>query len=114
MMGSLLLRHSRSLRIKPSEVSGVKYVKYTDPSGFFTMNIPRGWKVKTGLKPDGKLDLSQLALEDVFLSLPSKLLCKEDCKGICPQCGKNLNEGPCGCKKEVDPRLAALLDFLDP
>ena len=65
------------------------------------------------LVPDGKLDLSQLALEDVFLSLPSKLLCSEDCKGICPQCGKNLNEGPCDCKKEIDPRLAALLDLLD-
>ena len=65
------------------------------------------------LVSDGKLDLFQLTLEDVFLSLPSKLLCKEDCKGICPQCGKNLNEGPCDCKKEIDPRLAALLDLLD-
>ncbi|MBR6313688.1 MAG: DUF177 domain-containing protein [Clostridia bacterium] len=65
------------------------------------------------LVPDGKLDLSQLALEDVFLSLPSKLLCQDDCQGICPQCGKNLNEGPCDCKKEIDPRLAALLDLLD-
>ena len=65
------------------------------------------------LVPGGKLDLFQLALEDVFLSLPSKLLCKEDCKGICPQCGKNLNEGPCDCKKEIDPRFAALLDLLD-
>ena len=63
--------------------------------------------------PDGKLDLRQLTLEDIFLFLPSKLLCKDDCKGICPTCGKNLNDGPCGCKKEVDPRLAALLDFLD-
>ena len=65
------------------------------------------------LVPDGKLDLYQLTLEDIFLSLPSKLLCREDCKGICPTCGKNLNEGPCGCKKEIDPRLAPFLDFLD-
>lgn len=65
------------------------------------------------LVPDGKLDLRQLTLEDIFLSLPSKLLCSEDCKGICPTCGKNLNEGPCGCKKEVDPRLAALLDLFE-
>lgn len=64
------------------------------------------------LVPDGKLDLLQLTLEDVFLFLPSKLLCKDDCRGICPQCGKNLNEGPCGCKKEIDPRLAPFLDFL--
>jgi len=65
------------------------------------------------LVPDGKLDLRQLTLEDIFLSLPSKLLCTDGCKGICPTCGKNLNEGPCGCKKEIDPRFAALLDLFE-
>ena len=45
--------------------------------------------------PDMVLDLDELVSEDVFLNLPTKVLCKEDCKGICPQCGKNLNEGPC-------------------
>lgn len=65
------------------------------------------------LVPDGKLDLQQLTLEDIFLSLPSKLLCSDTCRGVCPTCGKNLNEGPCGCKKEVDPRLAALLDLFE-
>lgn len=63
--------------------------------------------------PDGKLDLEQLTWEDILLFLPSKLLCRDDCKGICPQCGKNLNEGTCECKKEIDPRFAALLDLLD-
>ena len=63
--------------------------------------------------PDGKLDLEQLVWEDILLSLPSKLLCRDDCKGICPQCGQNLNEGTCECKKEIDPRFAALLDLLD-
>jgi len=63
--------------------------------------------------PDGKLDLAQLTWEDILLFLPSKLLCSDDCKGICPQCGKNLNEGTCECKKEIDPRFAALLDLLD-
>ncbi|MBQ8029052.1 MAG: DUF177 domain-containing protein [Clostridia bacterium] len=60
-----------------------------------------------------ELDILNLTLEDVFLFLPSKYLCKEDCKGICSRCGTNLNEKSCGCKKEVDPRLAALLDLLD-
>ena len=63
--------------------------------------------------PDGKLDLEQLTWENLMLFLPSKLLCRDDCKGICPQCGKNLNEGTCECKKEIDPRFAALLDLLD-
>ncbi|MCQ2463573.1 MAG: DUF177 domain-containing protein [Clostridia bacterium] len=60
-----------------------------------------------------RLDIYQLTLEDVCLFLPSKLLCREDCKGICFQCGKNLNEGVCGCSAPVDPRLAALQQLLD-
>lgn len=59
------------------------------------------------------LDVDTLVLEDVILSLPVKFLCSEDCKGICSKCGKNLNEGKCDCKKDVDPRMAALLELLD-
>ena len=60
-----------------------------------------------------RFDLDPLVSEDVFLSLPAKLLCREDCKGICPRCGKNLNEGPCSCEKPADPRLAVLKQLLD-
>ncbi len=63
--------------------------------------------------PDMILDLDALAREDLLLDLPSKVLCREDCKGLCPQCGKNLNDGPCDCKEPVDPRLAGLLSLLD-
>ena len=59
------------------------------------------------------LDLEELIVEDIVLSLPSRFLCSEDCKGLCSKCGHNLNEGPCGCKKDVDPRMAALLQLLD-
>ena len=63
--------------------------------------------------PDYKLDSDALLRDDILLELPSKLLCKETCKGLCPKCGKNLNEGSCGCSsKEADPRLAALLQLL--
>ena len=65
------------------------------------------------LVEDMQLDLDSLICEDIVLSLPYSFLCKDDCKGICVQCGKNLNEGPCDCKKEVDPRLSALLQLLD-
>ncbi|MBQ7541070.1 MAG: DUF177 domain-containing protein [Clostridia bacterium] len=58
-------------------------------------------------------DLDALVSEDVFLSLPTKFLCSADCKGICPTCGQNLNDGPCSCKKSVDPRLEGLLQLLD-
>ncbi len=59
------------------------------------------------------LDVSDV-LETLFiLETESKFLCREDCKGLCPSCGKDLSDGPCGCKKEVDPRLAALSQLLD-
>jgi len=63
--------------------------------------------------PDMKLDLDELVFGEVYMSLPTKHLCKEDCKGICTKCGKDLNSGECGCNhKEIDPRLQKLADLL--
>ena len=63
--------------------------------------------------PDMKLDLDELLYTETVTNLPMKHLCGENCKGICPKCGKNLNDGECGCeKKEIDPRLAALAELL--
>ena len=53
-----------------------------------------------------------LVWEDIVFSMPPKLLCKPDCEGLCQRCGKNLNEGPCACKPESDPRWAILQDLL--
>ncbi len=64
------------------------------------------------LIPTMRFDLDGLATEDVLLTLPAKVLCDEECKGICSSCGKNLNDGPCDCKKPVDPRLEGLLALL--
>ena len=58
-------------------------------------------------------DLDDIVRTVFVLSLDSKLLCKEDCKGICQRCGKNLNDGPCNCQKELDPRFAALKQLLE-
>ena len=58
-----------------------------------------------------QLDLSELVRSDVILNLPAKFLCKPDCKGICPGCGKRLNFEECACKPEIDPRLAVLSEF---
>ncbi len=60
-----------------------------------------------------RFDLDSLITEDIFLDLPSKFLCDEECKGICSKCGSDLNAGPCSCEKEVDPRLAALKQLLE-
>lgn len=64
--------------------------------------------------PDMKLDVDEFVYSEVILDLPSKHLCEPDCKGICPNCGKNLNKGECGCEThEVDPRLAKLMELLN-
>ena len=58
------------------------------------------------------IDVMPQIEESVFTLLPTKVLCKEDCKGICPNCGKDLNEGSCSCENEnTDPRLEALRNF---
>lgn len=57
----------------------------------------------------GGFDSRPLIVEQVELSLPMKPLCREDCAGLCPQCGQDWNEGRCNCVREnVDPRWAAL------
>lgn len=57
-------------------------------------------------------DMDDIMNTAFLLNLNSKTLCSPDCKGLCGSCGKNLNEGPCGCKKELDPRLAVLQQLL--
>ena len=60
-----------------------------------------------------QIDLTQSVRDGILLAVPVICLCKEDCKGICPQCGKNLNQGLCKCsnKSFVDPRMAVLKIF---
>lgn len=58
-------------------------------------------------------DLEDIVRTVFVLNLDSKLLCSADCKGLCFRCGKNLNEGPCSCQKEIDPRFAALKQLLE-
>lgn len=66
------------------------------------------------LLEDGEFaDVEDLAKTAFILGMDTKILCSEDCKGLCPRCGADLNLGPCSCKtKEVDPRLAVLAKLL--
>jgi uncharacterized protein len=61
------------------------------------------------------LDLAEVAREQVVLDLPLRVTCRPDCAGLCPGCGADRNEGPCGCGKagreDVDPRLAVLAEL---
>lgn len=63
------------------------------------------------LAPRGvvEINLGALAWEEFMEALPQYPLCREDCAGLCPECGRNLNQGPCGCaQKKFDPRLEKL------
>ncbi len=58
------------------------------------------------------VDLDEIVYKNIFMSLPSKKLCRKDCKGLCPKCGQNLNEGDCNCDTRTsDPRFDVLDNF---
>ena len=59
---------------------------------------------------DGEaIDVDEVVKEQILLAVPTRMLCREDCKGICPECGKDLNTGECQCvRDDIDPRWAAL------
>ena len=64
---------------------------------------------------DGQsIELDDIIIPALLLEVDFAYYCKPDCKGLCPKCGKNLNEGPCGCStREIDSRLAVLQKLLD-
>lgn len=65
--------------------------------------------LETSYYRDDQIDVNELLREQFYLALPMKPLCREDCKGLCPHCGTNLNTGACDCTSGwEDPRLAAL------
>lgn len=64
------------------------------------------------LEPDGSIDAGGLARETFVLEMDSKTLCRQDCRGLCPRCGADLNVEGCRCEKEPDPRLAVLAGLL--
>ena len=78
-----------------------------------TLRTPSAIKTDTFELEDGCADLDDIVTTALVLNMPSQLLCKPDCKGLCFRCGANLNLGPCNCKPEPDPRFAALQQLLD-
>lgn len=95
-----------------------------------TVEVPLDVKFKQEIvSPDGKsqeeeheqdfmlgfeLDIEAFVNSEILINMPVKVLCKPDCKGICKQCGHDLNEGDCGCDTFVpDPRMAAIKDIFN-
>ena len=63
----------------------------------------------TDILESDEIDLTEIAREQILLNLPETTLCRDECKGICPMCGTDLNEGDCRCgEDDIDPRWAAL------
>ena len=61
-----------------------------------------------------QLDVEAFVYNEILVNWPVKILCKEDCKGVCLKCGANLNDGDCGCDTFVpDPRMAAIKDIFN-
>jgi len=74
--------------------------------------VPKEDEDEVHLTSEEHIKLDPYVEETVWLALPLAPLCKEDCEGLCPECGTNRNEGKCACNKDkIDPRLAGLADF---
>ena len=71
------------------------------------------WEDGYALK-DATIDLEPMARDLIALELPTNPLCRPDCRGLCSRCGADLNDGPCACPEETDPRWSALKDLVIP
>jgi uncharacterized protein len=79
-------------------------------------SLPRTEEAEPATQIDAhhELDLTEVLRQNILLALPAHRVCRNQCAGLCSQCGKNLNEGPCGCKKDdIDPRMEKLKELLD-
>jgi uncharacterized protein len=103
--------------VEPFEVPvdvafNLRYVPHVENAGEGEREIGED-DLTTAYYREGLLDLVDLLREQFVLALPMKPLCREDCRGLCPQCGTNLNRTQCECApKWEDPRLAALKSLL--
>jgi uncharacterized protein len=85
-----------------------RYLPQTAATPELESEVPED-DLETSYYRDEEIDLNDLLREQFYLTLPMKPLCRDDCRGLCPQCGMNLNTGTCDCAPAwEDPRLAAL------
>ncbi len=96
----------------PVKVSfNVEYIPYREFAEEDEYELTRE-ELDVSFYRDDEIDIGGLIREQMLLAVPMKPLCESDCRGICPKCGKNLNEGSCGCStEEIDPRLTPLKRF---
>jgi uncharacterized protein len=86
----------------------LRYQPHSENAGEHEREIEED-DLTTAFYENDEIDLGHLMREQFYLSLPMKPLCRDDCRGLCPVCGTNLNRAKCECKPEwEDPRFAAL------
>jgi uncharacterized protein len=113
---TLELTCSRCLEGYPVPVDAtfdLMYLPHSEAPGDEDIEVTDG-DANTAFYRDGVIDLGELVREQIYLTLPMKPLCREDCRGLCPECGTNLNAGTCACAHRwEDPRLAPLKSLLN-
>jgi len=111
------LECSRCLEDVPADMAGEFEALYVPEGGAYSARAGRRdfeWgDQRVNFYTDFTVDLADEIRQCILIELPMKPLCRPDCAGLCPNCGKNLNEGPCGCKRDAEEdvwdRLRALL-----
>ncbi|MBP5599763.1 MAG: DUF177 domain-containing protein [Lachnospiraceae bacterium] len=119
--GKLVLKGDMKVVIESPCDRCLKPVKVTVPMSFdYSVVKPDGFHEEDedddlqDFMEGYELNSETLINNELIMSLPMKVLCKETCKGLCPVCGKNLNDGECGCDTFVpDPRMAAISDIFN-
>ncbi len=91
----------------------IRIPKEVEFSCLLAEELENGENDEIVLLENGEVDVGELARTAFILEMDAKFLCSEDCKGLCSRCGADLNLGPCGCKKDADPRFAALAKLLE-
>lgn len=106
-------RCAEPFRIPVDASFDLSYLPQTENEGEGEREIEEE-DLNTSFYRGGVIDLAELLREQFYLALPMKPLCSEDCKGLCPHCGTNLNRGTCDCRTTwEDPRMARLRTLLE-
>lgn len=115
LKASVLVPCARCLaptRVDVDEDLDLLYVPLTDQRAMSEEHELADTELQIAFYQGDEIDLEDVIRERVELAIPMALVCGEDCQGLCPNCGANLNEGECACSTEtIDPRWAALRDF---
>jgi uncharacterized protein len=116
-------RTSEGILVQGSLTAGVEgeCARCLDPVAYETVvdveelfAYPNPYNAEFSIGDDGNLDLAPLLRAETLIDTSRRVLCREDCKGLCADCGANLNREICTCDQEnIDPRLAKLKDLLN-